>query len=59
MQMQPSLATYTPITDAMDRHNYGITKNKKSASTGGGRAWSEEEVCFGALLKSSPETFRA
>ena len=35
---------YAPRSDAMDRHDYGITKNRKPASTGGGRAWSEDEV---------------
>jgi hypothetical protein len=34
----------TTSTDAMDRHEYGVQKNRKQASTGGGRAWSEEEV---------------
>ncbi|GKT96034.1 hypothetical protein Ct61P_13884 [Colletotrichum tofieldiae] len=28
----------------MDRHEYGVTKNRKAASTGGGRAWSEDET---------------
>lgn len=46
MQLAPHTATYTPTSDAMDRHEYGITKNRKAASTGGGRAWSEDEVCF-------------
>jgi len=35
---------YHPTSDALDRHDYGITKNRKLASTGGGRAWSEDEV---------------
>jgi len=30
----------------MDRHEYGVTKNRKAASTGGGRAWSEEEEVY-------------
>jgi hypothetical protein len=34
----------TSPTDAMDRHEYGVQKNRKPASTGGGRAWSEDEV---------------
>jgi len=34
---------YTP-SDALDRHDYGVQKNRKPASTGGGRAWSEDEV---------------
>ena len=38
-------STYTPSSDVIDRHDYGIQKNRKPASTGGGRAWSEEEVC--------------
>jgi hypothetical protein len=37
-------AAYIPTSDAMDRHDYGISKNRKTASTGGGRAWSEDEV---------------
>ncbi|KAK5635963.1 hypothetical protein RRF57_011675 [Xylaria bambusicola] len=35
---------YTPTSDAHDRHEFGVTKNRKLASTGGGRAWSEDEV---------------
>ena len=31
-------------TDAVDRHEYGVQKSRKPASTGGGRAWSEDEV---------------
>ncbi|KAK7423599.1 hypothetical protein QQX98_001057 [Neonectria punicea] len=34
---------YIPMRDAMDRHDYGITKARKASSTGGGRAWSEDE----------------
>ncbi|SPQ26269.1 56b7e017-f735-4e00-afc0-c4261a7d1f56 [Thermothielavioides terrestris] len=30
----------------MDRHEYGITKNRKASSTGGGRAWSEDEEAY-------------
>lgn len=33
----------TPV-DTMNRHDYGVQKNRKQASTGGGRAWSEDEV---------------
>lgn len=44
MQMPAPAVPYTPTSDAMDRHEYGITKNRKMASTGGGRAWSEDEV---------------
>lgn len=46
MQLAPHTTTYTPTSDAMDRHEYGVTKNRKAASTGGGRAWSEDEVRF-------------
>jgi hypothetical protein len=42
-------STYTP-SDVIDRHNYAVQKNRKTASTGGGRAWSEEEVCHTAPL---------
>jgi len=41
----PFPGMYTPTTDVTERHEYGVTKNRKPASTGGGRAWSEEEVC--------------
>lgn len=34
---------YVPI-DAIHRNDYGIQKNRKPASTGGGRAWNEEEA---------------
>jgi hypothetical protein len=30
--------------DAINRHDFGVQKNRKQASTGGGRAWSEDEV---------------
>lgn len=43
-QMSAPPAVYIPTSDAMDRHEYGISKNRKTASTGGGRAWSEDEV---------------
>lgn len=45
--MQLALHTaglYQPTSDALDRHEYGVHKSKKPASTGGGRAWSEDEV---------------
>lgn len=44
MAMTMSTAMYAPTSDVMDRHEYGITKSRKSSSTGGGRAWSEDEV---------------
>lgn len=46
MAMTMAPAMYTPTSDAMERHEYGITKHhRKNSSTGGGRAWSEDEVC--------------
>jgi len=42
--LAPLSAPYTPTGDVMARREYGVTKNRKAASTGGGRAWSEEEV---------------
>lgn len=39
--MAPS--AYTSV-DSINRHEYGVQKNKKQTSTGGGRAWSEDEV---------------
>lgn len=45
MAMTMAPAMYTPTSDAMERHEYGITKHhRKNSSTGGGRAWSEDEV---------------
>ncbi|KAK4237612.1 hypothetical protein C8A03DRAFT_15864 [Achaetomium macrosporum] len=39
--------SYLPTSDTMNRHEYGITKNRKTAaSTGGGRAWSEDEEAY-------------
>ncbi|KAK4039393.1 hypothetical protein C8A01DRAFT_16607 [Parachaetomium inaequale] len=46
MQMTGQHLPYTPRSDAMDRHDYGITKSRKTASTGGGRAWSEDEEAY-------------
>ncbi|GAB1321027.1 Myb-like domain-containing protein [Madurella fahalii] len=46
MQMTPQPLPYTPTSDAMDRHEYGVTKNRKATSTGGGRAWSEDEEIY-------------
>ncbi|OBT59044.1 hypothetical protein VE04_01045 [Pseudogymnoascus sp. 24MN13] len=46
MHMASSLRT-TPPSDFLDRHEYGVIKNRtKPASTGGGRAWSEEEEVY-------------
>jgi hypothetical protein len=44
LQLAGPSTLYTPLSDVLDRHDYGITKNRKPASTGGGRAWSEDEV---------------
>lgn len=43
-QTAQATVAYMPTRDAMDRHDYGVTKTRKAASTGGGRAWSEDEV---------------
>ncbi|EFX05193.1 hypothetical protein CMQ_7755 [Grosmannia clavigera kw1407] len=45
MQVASSF-TYTPTCDAIDRHDYGVSKNRKPASTGGGRAWSDDEEVY-------------
>ncbi|PKS13351.1 hypothetical protein jhhlp_000122 [Lomentospora prolificans] len=42
----PQSAPYTPTSDVMARREYGVSKNRKAASTGGGRAWSEEEELY-------------
>lgn len=52
---------YAPTSDVLDRHDYGISKNRKLASTGGGRAWSEDEVrmCrMDSRLVTQPEAAR-
>ncbi|CZT52627.1 uncharacterized protein RSE6_13979 [Rhynchosporium secalis] len=38
-------SNYSPV-DAINRHDYGVQKNRKQASTGGGRAWSEDEEVY-------------
>ncbi|KAL7767648.1 hypothetical protein ACKLNR_001949 [Fusarium oxysporum f. sp. zingiberi] len=45
-QMAQAPAPYIPSRDSMDRHDYGISKNRKASSTGGGRAWSDEEESY-------------
>jgi hypothetical protein len=40
-----SPANYSPV-DVLNRHEYGVQKNRKQASTGGGRAWSEDEEVY-------------
>ncbi|GAP88913.2 hypothetical protein SAMD00023353_1700200 [Rosellinia necatrix] len=37
---------YTPTSDAHDRHEFGVSKTRRVASTGGGRAWSEDEEVY-------------
>lgn len=56
MAMTMPTAMYAPTSDVMDRHEYGITKSRKSSSTGGGRAWSEDEVrgLLHCTMSSSP-----
>ncbi|KAI1435093.1 hypothetical protein GGR50DRAFT_343734 [Xylaria sp. CBS 124048] len=39
-------APYSPTSDASDRRDLGVPKNRKTASTGGGRAWSEDEEVY-------------
>ncbi|KAI9159040.1 hypothetical protein HJFPF1_07047 [Paramyrothecium foliicola] len=42
----PMQAVYTPVSDVHDRHDAGVSKSRKAASTGGGRAWSEDEEMY-------------
>lgn len=49
MNTQAASSTYVPV-DVAQRHEYGIQKNRKTASTGGGRAWSEDEVWIKQIL---------
>ncbi|KAK2605887.1 hypothetical protein QQS21_003727 [Conoideocrella luteorostrata] len=39
-------SAYTPIKDAMQRHENGVTKNRKTPLTGSGRAWREDEEAY-------------
>ncbi len=43
-QMISVHARYSPVGDAVRRHEGGVTKAKKAALTGSGRAWREDEV---------------
>lgn len=43
-QTAQATAPYIPSRDVIDRHDYGVTKTRKASSTGGGRAWSDDEV---------------
>ncbi|KAM5354006.1 hypothetical protein ACJ41O_000656 [Fusarium nematophilum] len=45
-QIAQAAAPYIPSRDVIDRHEYGITKSRKASSTGGGRAWSDEEEAY-------------
>ncbi|QSZ36321.1 hypothetical protein DSL72_007447 [Monilinia vaccinii-corymbosi] len=45
MNTQVAPSTYLPVGVAQ-RHGYRIQKNRKAASTGGGRAWSEDEEVY-------------
>ncbi|RSL47308.1 hypothetical protein CEP51_015794 [Fusarium floridanum] len=45
-QIAQAAAPYIPSRDSMDRHDYGVTKSRKASSTGGGRAWSDEEEAY-------------
>ncbi|ESZ95676.1 hypothetical protein SBOR_3943 [Sclerotinia borealis F-4128] len=45
MNTQVAPSTYVSV-DVAQRHEYGIQKNRKAASTGGGRAWSEDEEVY-------------
>ncbi|KAK4131550.1 hypothetical protein BT67DRAFT_152422 [Trichocladium antarcticum] len=46
MHMTGQSVPYAPTSDGMGRREYGVTKNRKTASTGGGRAWSEDEEVY-------------
>ncbi|KAI1465172.1 uncharacterized protein F4812DRAFT_462017 [Daldinia caldariorum] len=42
-----TVMSYAPTSDVLERHEYAVNKNRKlTASTGGGRAWSEEEEVY-------------
>jgi hypothetical protein len=61
--MSPTMAhTPSPIENQayrsaspsrVDRHDYAIQKHRKQASTGGGRAWTEEEVLPDHIITNS------
>ncbi|KAG8426515.1 hypothetical protein J3459_008044 [Metarhizium acridum] len=39
-------SVYTPTKDAMQRHENGVAKNRKTPLTGSGRAWREDEEAY-------------
>jgi len=43
--LHASPISYSPV-DAINRHEFGVQKIRKAASTGGGRAWSEDEEVY-------------
>ena len=45
--------TDSPV-DAVDRHDFGVQKNRKYPSTGGGRAWTEDEVSACSRVRCLP-----
>ncbi|KAL3956056.1 hypothetical protein ACCO45_008902 [Purpureocillium lilacinum] len=45
-QMISVHARYSPVGDAVRRHEGGVTKAKKAALTGSGRAWREDEEAY-------------
>ncbi|KND90754.1 hypothetical protein TOPH_04559 [Tolypocladium ophioglossoides CBS 100239] len=45
-QMVSVQARYSPIKDAVQRHEGGVSKSKKAALTGSGRAWREDEEAY-------------
>lgn len=54
MAMAMPTVMYNPTFDTMNRHDYGIKKHRKNPSTGGGRAWSEDEVCVFVMSNLEP-----
>ncbi len=43
--------------DSVNRHDFGVQKTRKYSSTGGGRAWTEDEVSMrNTTISSSSDT---
>lgn len=59
MAMTAPSAVYMPTSDVTDRHDYAVNKSRKAASTGGGRAWSEDEVSQLAVFRIREEDLQS
>lgn len=45
----PEQRNVSPMMETVDRHDFAVQKQRKYSSTGGGRAWTEQEVRLAAM----------